>query len=58
MDNPAYSDEEKAAFRSTPAAMEDVRASVSRRLTDGFANVSRPRFEDWVVHDGAVGAAP
>jgi cation diffusion facilitator CzcD-associated flavoprotein CzcO len=39
MENPGYSDEEKAEFRNTPAAMEQVREAVSRMLTDGFANV-------------------
>jgi cation diffusion facilitator CzcD-associated flavoprotein CzcO len=39
MENPAYSDEEKAEFRRTPEAMEGVRETVSRMLTDGFANV-------------------
>ena len=39
MENPAYRDEEKAVFRHTPAAMEEIRETVSRMLTDGFANV-------------------
>jgi cation diffusion facilitator CzcD-associated flavoprotein CzcO len=39
MENPAYTDEEKAAFRRSPAAMETVREAVSRAITDGFANV-------------------
>jgi cation diffusion facilitator CzcD-associated flavoprotein CzcO len=39
MDNPPYSDDEKAAFRRSPAAMEEVRESIGRALTDGFANV-------------------
>jgi cation diffusion facilitator CzcD-associated flavoprotein CzcO len=37
--NPAYTEEEKATFRRAPAAMEAVRAEVSRAITDGFANV-------------------
>jgi cation diffusion facilitator CzcD-associated flavoprotein CzcO len=37
--NPAYTEEEKAAFRRDPAAMAAVRAEVSRAITDGFANV-------------------
>ncbi len=39
MENPAYTDEEKAAFRQTPETMEAIRDAVSRALTDGFANV-------------------
>lgn len=39
MENPGYSDEERAAFRDTPAAIEQIRETVSRMLTDGFANV-------------------
>jgi cation diffusion facilitator CzcD-associated flavoprotein CzcO len=39
MDNPPYTDEEKAAFRSSPAAMQEVREAIGRALTDGFANV-------------------
>ena len=39
VENPAYTDEEKAAFRRSPAAMETVREAFSRAITDGFANV-------------------
>jgi cation diffusion facilitator CzcD-associated flavoprotein CzcO len=38
-ENPAYTEDEKAEFRRSPAAMEAVRQAVSRALTDGFANV-------------------
>jgi cation diffusion facilitator CzcD-associated flavoprotein CzcO len=39
MENPAYTDEEKASFRQSPAAMEEIREVVRRTMTDGFANV-------------------
>ncbi len=39
MENPAYTDEEKAEFRRSPAAMEQIREAYNRVLTDGFANV-------------------
>jgi cation diffusion facilitator CzcD-associated flavoprotein CzcO len=39
MDNPPYTDEEKAAFRASPAMMQEVREAIGRALTDGFANV-------------------
>jgi len=38
-ENPAYTDEEKAEFRRSPAAMEQIREAVRQMLTDGFANV-------------------
>jgi cation diffusion facilitator CzcD-associated flavoprotein CzcO len=54
--NPAYTDDEKATFRHTPAAMEAVRAEVSRALTDGFANVlvdaDAPMLK--AIHEGCV----
>ncbi len=37
--NPAYTDEEKAAFRQTPAAMDAIREETSRAFIDNFANV-------------------
>ena len=39
MENPAYTDEEKAGFRHGPSAMETIREAVGRALTDNFANV-------------------
>ncbi len=39
MENPAYTEAEKAAFRESPAAMAEVRDAIGRALTDGFANV-------------------
>jgi cation diffusion facilitator CzcD-associated flavoprotein CzcO len=37
--NPAYSEEEKAEFRKSPEAIETIREQVSRAFIDGFANV-------------------
>jgi cation diffusion facilitator CzcD-associated flavoprotein CzcO len=37
--NPAYTDEEKAGFRRTPAVMEAIREQTSRAFIDNFANV-------------------
>ena len=37
--NPAYVDEEKATFRTTPAAIQAIRDEVARAFIDGFANV-------------------
>jgi cation diffusion facilitator CzcD-associated flavoprotein CzcO len=39
VENPAYSEEEKARFRRQPEAIEEIRAAVARAFTDGFANV-------------------
>jgi cation diffusion facilitator CzcD-associated flavoprotein CzcO len=39
MENPAYTHEEKALFRSGPAAMQEIRDVYSSMLTNGFANV-------------------
>jgi cation diffusion facilitator CzcD-associated flavoprotein CzcO len=38
-ENPAYTDDEKAAFRASPAAMLEIRAAIGQALTNGFANV-------------------
>ncbi len=37
--NPAYSEEEKAGFRSHPERIASLREQVSRSFTDGFANI-------------------
>jgi cation diffusion facilitator CzcD-associated flavoprotein CzcO len=54
--NPAYTEEEKATFRRTPAAMEAIRAEVSRAFTEGFANVlvdaNSPGMK--AIHDACV----
>jgi cation diffusion facilitator CzcD-associated flavoprotein CzcO len=54
--NPAYTEDEKATFRLASAAMEAVRAEVSRALTDGFANVlvdaEAPMLR--AIHEGCV----
>ncbi len=39
IENPAYSQEEKAEFRRHPEAMGAIRAEISRAFIDGFANV-------------------
>src|SRR5574338_1565653 len=38
-ENPPYADEEKAAFRSSPALLERMRREFSRAFTEGFSNV-------------------
>ncbi len=37
--NPAYSEEEKAEFRKHPETMKRIRAEISSAFTEGFANV-------------------
>jgi cation diffusion facilitator CzcD-associated flavoprotein CzcO len=39
LENPSYSEQEKAEFRAHPEKMAAVRADVSRAFIDGFANV-------------------
>jgi len=39
VENPAYSEEEKAEFRRRPEAMAEIREEASRAFTEGFANV-------------------
>ncbi len=39
IENPTYSEEEKAEFRRRTEAMEVIRQEVSRAFIDGFANV-------------------
>jgi cation diffusion facilitator CzcD-associated flavoprotein CzcO len=54
--NPPYSDEEKAHFRGHPEAIAAVRDEVSRALTDNFANVlvdaGSPILQ--AIHDACV----
>ena len=54
--NPPYSEEEKAGFRRNPKSMEEIRAEISRGMTDGFANVlvdaDSPVLK--MVHDNCV----
>ena len=54
--NPAYAEEEKATFRTTPAAIEAIRDEVSRAFIDGFANVlvdaEAPMLQ--AIHAGCV----
>lgn len=39
IENPAYSDAEKAEFRKNPKAMQKIRDEITRQFIDGFANV-------------------
>ncbi len=39
IENPAYSEEERAAFRKQPELMAEIRAEIARAFVDGFANV-------------------
>jgi cation diffusion facilitator CzcD-associated flavoprotein CzcO len=39
VENPAYSEEEKAEFRRRPEAMAEIREEAARAFTEGFANV-------------------
>ncbi|MBW2313678.1 MAG: NAD(P)/FAD-dependent oxidoreductase [Deltaproteobacteria bacterium] len=39
IENPAYSEEEKAEFRRRPEAMEEIRAEVTKVFTERFANI-------------------
>jgi cation diffusion facilitator CzcD-associated flavoprotein CzcO len=54
--NPAYTDEEKATFRASPAAIQAVRDEVARMFIDGFANVlvdaDSPMLQ--AIHAGCV----
>ena len=56
MGNPAYSEEEKAAFRKHPEAIDELRSEVARMFTDGFANhladVNSPQLRG--IHDACV----
>ena len=49
VENPAYSEAEKAEFRRRPEAMAQIRAQVSRAFIEGFANaladVQSPQLE-------------
>ncbi len=53
IENPAYSEEERAEFREHPEAMAAIRDEVSRAFVDGFANVlvdaKSPLLQ--VIHD-------
>jgi cation diffusion facilitator CzcD-associated flavoprotein CzcO len=54
--NPAYTDDEKATFRRTPAAMQAIRDDVARAFTENFANAlvdaESPMMK--AIHDGCV----
>ena len=54
--NPAYTDDEKAAFRRDRSAIEQIRDEISRAFTEGFANVlvdaEAPMLQ--AIHAGCV----
>jgi cation diffusion facilitator CzcD-associated flavoprotein CzcO len=54
--NPPYSDEEKARFRQQPQLIEQFRAEISHMFTDGFSNhlsdVTSPQLQ--TIHDLCV----
>ena len=54
--NPPYTDEEKATFRTTPAAIQAIRDETARAFIDGFANVlidaEAPMLQ--AIHAGCV----
>jgi cation diffusion facilitator CzcD-associated flavoprotein CzcO len=56
VDNPAYADAERAAFRAHPEQIVALRTEMSRALTDGFANhladVDSPQLR--AIHDVCV----
>jgi cation diffusion facilitator CzcD-associated flavoprotein CzcO len=56
VENPAYSETEKAEFRKRPEAIQAVRELVARAFIDGFANVlgdaSSPMLQ--AIHDACV----
>jgi cation diffusion facilitator CzcD-associated flavoprotein CzcO len=39
IENPVYSEEQKAEFRKNPQAMQEIREEVTRLFIDGFANI-------------------
>jgi cation diffusion facilitator CzcD-associated flavoprotein CzcO len=55
-ENPAYTEEEKAVFRSHPEAIEALRTEVARAFIEGFANhladVNSPQLR--AIHDVCV----
>jgi cation diffusion facilitator CzcD-associated flavoprotein CzcO len=56
VDNPAYSDTERTAFRQHPETIGRLRSEFSRALTDGFANhladANSPQLQ--AIHDVCV----
>ena len=54
--NPAYSEEEKAAFRQHPEAIRQLRDEIAHMITDGFANhlsdVNSVQLQ--AIHDACV----
>jgi cation diffusion facilitator CzcD-associated flavoprotein CzcO len=56
IDNPAYADAERAAFRERPESIEQMRAEIAHAITEGFANhladVNSPQLQ--AIHDACV----
>jgi len=56
IDNPAYSDEERADFREQPGIMRQLRSDMSTLLADGFSNAlvdaNSPQLQ--AIHDACV----
>ncbi len=56
MGNPAFTETEKAEFRTRPEAIERLRAEIARMFTDGFSNhladVNSPQLR--AIHDACV----
>ena len=56
VENPAFSEEQKATFREHPEAMQAIREQVSRAFIDGFGNVladvNAPALK--AIHDACV----
>jgi cation diffusion facilitator CzcD-associated flavoprotein CzcO len=56
VENPAYSEAQKAEFRAHPEAIERIRSEVSHMITDGFSNhladLNSPQLR--LIHDVCV----
>ncbi|MBW2231136.1 MAG: NAD(P)/FAD-dependent oxidoreductase [Deltaproteobacteria bacterium] len=55
-ENPAFTEQEKAAFREHPESMQTLRSEISRMFADGFANavVDAKSPELAAIHDACV----
>jgi cation diffusion facilitator CzcD-associated flavoprotein CzcO len=56
VENPAYGDEERSAFRARPETIAQMRAEIASAITEGFANhladVNSPQLQ--AIHDACV----